>query len=184
MSKNTIKRGRRALLKKAVQVGAALVAAEVLAQSNGVKAGDILVYAEGSDAGKPVVPANLPFNKAVTAYAMDPQSKVIKNDSKGLIVLVRLDRKSLDAETAKNAADGIVAYSAICTHQGCPVREIGSLGSGRGNLICTCHGSIYNPRAQARVLGGPAPRPLPALPVKIQNGMIVAKGVFTGKIGL
>jgi thiosulfate dehydrogenase (quinone) large subunit len=56
-----------------------------------------------------------------------------------------------------------VAYSAVCTHAGCTVAYDGS----RGELVCPCHGSIYDPRHGAQVVAGPAPRPLPALPVRV-----------------
>lgn len=56
-----------------------------------------------------------------------------------------------------------VAYDARCTHLGCPVRY----DRGQHLLVCPCHGSIYDPAHGARVLSGPAPRPLQALPVRI-----------------
>jgi thiosulfate dehydrogenase [quinone] large subunit len=56
-----------------------------------------------------------------------------------------------------------VAYSAVCTHAGCTV----AYESARGELVCPCHGSIYDPRHGAQVVAGPAPRPLPAVPVRV-----------------
>lgn len=58
---------------------------------------------------------------------------------------------------------GFVAYSAVCTHAGCTV----AYDSARGELVCPCHGSIYDPRHGARVVAGPAPRPLPVVPVRV-----------------
>jgi thiosulfate dehydrogenase [quinone] large subunit len=56
-----------------------------------------------------------------------------------------------------------VAYSAVCTHAGCTV----AYDRARGELICPCHGSIYDPRHGAHVVAGPAPRPLPMVPVRV-----------------
>jgi len=56
-----------------------------------------------------------------------------------------------------------VAYSAVCTHAGCTV----AYDSARGELVCPCHGSIYDPRHGAQVVAGPAPRPLPVVPVRV-----------------
>src|SRR5215218_2182976 len=53
-----------------------------------------------------------------------------------------------------------VAYSAICTHQGCTVAYKD------GNLACPCHGSVFDPANGASVVAGPAQRPLPEIPVK------------------
>jgi len=60
-----------------------------------------------------------------------------------------------------------VAYSAVCTHQGCTVAYKG------GQLACPCHGSVYDPANGAEVLAGPAPRPLPEIPVEVKGGEVV-----------
>jgi thiosulfate dehydrogenase (quinone) large subunit len=66
-----------------------------------------------------------------------------------------------------------VAYSAVCTHAGCIV----AYDSRQAELICPCHGSIYDPRHGARVVAGPAPRPLAAVPVRVDaQGNVYATG--------
>jgi nitrite reductase/ring-hydroxylating ferredoxin subunit len=60
-----------------------------------------------------------------------------------------------------------VAYSAVCTHQGCTVAYQG------GNLACPCHGSTFDPANGAAVVTGPATRPLPEIPVKVERGEVV-----------
>ena len=60
-----------------------------------------------------------------------------------------------------------VAYSAVCTHQGCTVAYKD------GNLACPCHGSVFDPADGAAVVAGPAPRPLPEIPVKVQGSEVV-----------
>lgn len=56
------------------------------------------------------------------------------------------------------------AYSAVCTHQGCTVAYQ------NGQLFCPCHGSVFDPSKGGTVLSGPAPSPLPRIPVKVQKG--------------
>jgi cytochrome b6-f complex iron-sulfur subunit len=64
-------------------------------------------------------------------------------------------------------ADGTaVAFSAICTHQGCTVKPAGK------ELHCPCHGSRYD-AATGKVLGGPAPKPLPEMTVHVVGGAVV-----------
>ncbi|MFB6080347.1 MAG: ubiquinol-cytochrome c reductase iron-sulfur subunit [Haloferacaceae archaeon] len=79
-------------------------------------------------------------------------------------------------------AKGYVAYSKVCTHEGCLVS--GERGS---NLECPCHGSVYDPRKGASVVGGPAPRALPQLPLGIADdanrSLLLATGPFEGPIG-
>jgi Rieske Fe-S protein len=60
-----------------------------------------------------------------------------------------------------------VAYSAVCTHQGCTVAYKG------GKLACPCHGSVFDPAKGAEVVAGPAPSPLPEILVKVEGGEIV-----------
>jgi len=60
-----------------------------------------------------------------------------------------------------------VAYSAVCTHQRCTVAYKG------GQLACPCHGSVFDPARGAEVVAGPAPRPLPEIPVKVEGGDVV-----------
>ncbi len=62
------------------------------------------------------------------------------------------------------SANTFVAFSAVCTHQGCPVQFDGS------GFQCPCHGSTFDQNGQ--VTGGPAPSPLPKIPVKVVNGEV------------
>jgi thiosulfate dehydrogenase [quinone] large subunit len=57
-------------------------------------------------------------------------------------------------------AGKFVAFSAICTHEGCTV----NFDRSAEEFVCPCHGSIYNATTGA-VLQGPAPSPLPSIPV-------------------
>ena len=59
-----------------------------------------------------------------------------------------------------------VAYSAICTHQGCTVAY------NNGQLACPCHGSVFDPAHGAAVVNGPAQRPLPQIPVAVRGGEV------------
>ncbi|MFI1101241.1 Rieske (2Fe-2S) protein [Streptomyces melanogenes] len=58
------------------------------------------------------------------------------------------------------------AFSAICTHQGCTVKDVAD-----GTINCPCHGSKYRV-ADASVAAGPAPRPLPPERITVENGSI------------
>jgi Rieske Fe-S protein len=60
-----------------------------------------------------------------------------------------------------------VAYSAVCTHQGCTVKYKD------GQLACPCHGSVFDPANGAEVVAGPAPSPLPEISVKVEGGEVV-----------
>ncbi len=172
---------RRALLRLG---GAALFLRQsTLAQSSGlVKAGDVLVYARGAKADQPIALSELREGQMVLAFPMDQQSQTVKKEAKALVVLVRLDKAS--AAKAKGAVSGLVAFSALCPHQGCPVEKIGEVGSRKGKLICNCHGSYFDPLNSGRLVEGPAPRGLAVLPIRLEGERIVATGDFLGKVGV
>jgi len=62
-------------------------------------------------------------------------------------------------------AGTIVGLSAICTHQGCTVQPNGS------RLLCPCHGSVYG--LDGSNVSGPAPSPLPPVPVHMVDGQVL-----------
>ncbi|UER54748.1 Rieske (2Fe-2S) protein [Kineosporiaceae bacterium SCSIO 59966] len=61
----------------------------------------------------------------------------------------------------------VVAFSAVCTHQGCTVAP------GDGDLRCPCHGSVFD-LATGTNVSGPAPAPLAAAQVEVVDGQIRA----------
>jgi Rieske Fe-S protein len=97
------------------------------------------------------------------------------------VVLVRFKPDELAEQTRENAAEGVVAYGAACSHQSCPVSM---WKSDPGVLYCACHGSEYDPKDAAKVVGGPAPRRLAMLPLTIDDeGDLAAAGTFIGHVG-
>jgi nitrite reductase/ring-hydroxylating ferredoxin subunit len=68
---------------------------------------------------------------------------------------------------ARPTATTVVAFSAICTHQGCTVAPAGK------TFACPCHGSKYDAFTGA-VINGPAPAPLHPFAVAVKNGAVVA----------
>src|SRR5262249_54864173 len=135
--------------------------------------GDVLVFAEGEREGAIVAVADVKGgDEPVLAWPMDPQSKVVRDGSRlNQVLLIALDPGELDPDTAPRAAGGIVAYSAVCTHAGCPVTGwVEGQNQGAYVLKCFCHNSEYDPRRQASVVFGPAQRRLAALPIAVADG--------------
>jgi len=143
--------------------------------------GDLLVR-DGDTSLIPLTPDDVPFDgRAVMVWALSPRGDLLKDGSPlHRIVLARLNPTTLSAATRTRAVDDVVAYSAICTHSGCEVDE--SLGDSQ-TLFCSCHGSIFDPRDSGLVIGGPAPRSLPALPLRLAEGRLVVGGGFTAEPG-
>ena len=103
------------------------------------------------------------------------------NDADSQTILIRLPDDA-DAPGPDGASvDGFVAFSKVCTHAGCPV---GLYQADSRELFCPCHQSAFSVMEGAVPTGGPATRPLPQLPIGIDEaGYLVALGDFPEPIG-
>ena len=88
--------------------------------------------------------------------------------------------KPCKSPAVKGFRVGVVANSAICKHQGCPVNM---WSKDRNGFVCSCHGSVLDPFNGAEVIAGPAPRSLPALALKVKDGVVVVAMTFSGRVG-
>jgi ubiquinol-cytochrome c reductase iron-sulfur subunit len=107
----------------------------------------------------------------------------ITEKAKAVVLLVRLDPKDLkETEERKSwSYDGIVAYSKICTHVGCPVALYEQQTH---HLLCPCHQSTFDVADGAKVVFGPAKRALPQLPITVDDeGYLIAQDDFNEPIG-
>jgi rieske iron-sulfur protein len=125
----------------------------------------------------PLTPDDLPFDgRGVMVWPIGPTADAPKSANLNKILLARVNPDKLAESARSGTADGIIAFSAICTHSGCEVDE--SLG-GNETLYCSCHGSTFDARSGGTVISGPAPRRLPQLPLKIDTGRLAVAGPFT-----
>lgn len=179
---------RRTLLKSALGVGVVLSTFEqaAYAQADPKKArpqvGDHLVFALGDRVGQSITQQDVSSGgPPVTAYPKDPNSQIVRDGSRlNRVLLVRLVPETLTEQTRSVAAEGIVGYSAVCTHTGC---DVVGWETATQHLVCPCHTSAFDAKDRARVISGPAPKPLAALPLQISDGKIVVAGLFSGRVG-
>jgi rieske iron-sulfur protein len=184
---------RRALILTALATGTCFVASKSAVAGEDQpgsderpQRADVLVLSEGEHAGKIVDPQDLKLGgPPLRAWPKDPKTSVIRNGSRlNEVLVVRLDPAELDDETRAYAAEGIVAYSAICSHAGCPVTGWLKGEAGDNDVFkCFCHNSEFDPRHSAQVVFGPAPRRLAALPLTIAGGSLTVAATFVGKVG-
>jgi rieske iron-sulfur protein len=143
---------RRALLAASVGLGVGLAARMAGAQTNSTrdrpKPGDLLVRV-GTTQLTPLGPDSVPLGAGqVLAWPMDPVGNIVRDRSRlNKVLLVRLDPAVLDPQTGTPAADGVVAYSAICPHTGC---EVVNWSADRQILECPCNNSQYDAKEGAR----------------------------------
>ncbi|GAB3061549.1 cytochrome bc1 complex Rieske iron-sulfur subunit [Sediminivirga luteola] len=103
--------------------------------------------------------------------------------AKAAVLLMKIDPDELneDPERADWSYDGIVAYSKICTHVGCPVALYEHQTH---HLLCPCHQSTFDVTDHCKVIFGPAKRPLPQLPITVDSeGYLVAQSDFPDPVG-
>lgn len=144
--------------------------------------GDFLTFQSKSKRGPHLTVDDLKTAaKQVMALPVDPASGLVRDGSRlSQVMLTRLDPAELDETTQARAADGVVAYSAACTHDACP---ISSWDPKKAHYVCPCHQSRFDPKAGGALVSGPAYRPLPALPLKVQDGLLVVAAPFTARPG-
>ena len=186
--------GRRELMRGAMALALAPLAAmcgSALAQpgdaaagggrSKRPEAGDHLAFMMGDRKGQKITPADVELGKEpVLAYPMDPTSGEVISARINMIALARLKPEAFGSDTAPHVADGIVGYSALCTHYGCPVTGI---HPSQTSIVCNCHGTVFDAANSGVVLSGPATRRLALLPLAIVDGDLVVAGRFNGPLG-
>lgn len=143
---------------------------------------DLLAYAYGDKAGQPVAVDALDVAvQQVFAFALDPATGQMRNGTRmHQVLLVRLDPATLAPATAARSVNGLVAYSGVCSHTGCDVTDWNSEFK---RFQCPCHESQFDPGDSARVVGGPAPWQLAALPLKAIDGHVAVAAEFEGRLG-
>ncbi|GAA1050392.1 cytochrome bc1 complex Rieske iron-sulfur subunit [Arthrobacter russicus] len=111
------------------------------------------------------------------------QEGKLNEKAKAVVLLMRLDPASLNPSPGREnwGYNGIVAYSKICTHVGCPVALYEQQTH---HLLCPCHQSTFDLTQECKVIFGPAVRPLPQLPIKVDaEGYLVAQSDFHEPVG-
>jgi ubiquinol-cytochrome c reductase iron-sulfur subunit len=107
----------------------------------------------------------------------------LEEKAKAAVLLVRVDPAILNESPDRKgwSYDGIVAYSKICTHVGCPVALYEQQTH---HLLCPCHQSTFDLTDGCKVIFGPASRPLPQLPITVDaEGYLIAQSDFHEPVG-
>jgi ubiquinol-cytochrome c reductase iron-sulfur subunit len=147
------------------------------------RAGRLLV----DEDDRPITADRLAVGGLVTAFPQGAE----KGDLAAAVVVVRVDPADMRPTARRRgwSPRGYVAYSKICTHAGCAVSEFRSpkspttTASGPA-LVCPCHYSTFDVTRGAKVVFGPAGRPLPQLPLRIDaRGRLRAAGALSDKPG-
>jgi ubiquinol-cytochrome c reductase iron-sulfur subunit len=136
--------------------------------------------------GRPYRARDIEEKTFYTAFPEDADREVLGAP----LVVVRLAPEELALPDGRGgwAPGGILAYSKICTHAGCAVSlyRVPTFApvEPKPALVCPCHYSTFDPATGGTVTFGPAGRPLPQLPLLVDDrGYLRAGGNFSGPVG-
>jgi ubiquinol-cytochrome c reductase iron-sulfur subunit len=187
--------GRRPLIKRSLAAAAGLAGlpAVLLLRDLGPlpgnslnetswKSGTRLVTDPGD---RPIKPSDLEVGAVaqVMPELAPGKKRTLEDIAKDAVLLIRLrpTEFQLDAERLSWTYEGIIAFSKICSHMGCAVALYEQTTK---HLLCPCHQSTFDVTRAAKVIFGPAARPLPQLAITVDaEGYLIAKQPFTEAVG-
>jgi len=191
----TAQLGRRSLIKKTLGLAVGLVGLSPLVllrdlgplpkkqlEQTSWKAGTYLV---SDPMGRRIKAADLEVGGVVQVLPeLAPgQERTLENTGTDAVLLIRIrpEEFNLSPERLSWTHEGIIAFSKICSHMGCAVALYEQQTK---HLLCPCHQSTFDVTRAAKVIFGPAARPLPQLAITVDNeGYLIAKQGFTEPIG-
>ncbi|MBP2702483.1 Rieske 2Fe-2S domain-containing protein [Microbispora sp. RL4-1S] len=132
--------------------------------------------------GRPILAADFNSPGGILSVVPEGFEEDLDALAKATLILLKFRPEELKQGTNLNwTHDGIVAYSKICTHVGCPAALYEQTTH---HILCPCHQSTFDASDGAKVVFGPAARPLPQLPIGIdEEGYLVAKSDFKVPVG-
>ena len=189
--------GRRALIRNsligalvAIPIPAIVLFRDLGPTSNPVEALERTMWAEGTrlvqdPTGAPIRASDLTLGSVVHVIpeGLNELEHKLEEKAKAAVLLMRLKPEDLNIlpERETWSYEGIVAYSKICTHVGCPVALYEQQTH---HLLCPCHQSTFDVTNHCKVIFGPAKRPLPQLPISVDaDGYLVAQSDFHEPVG-
>ncbi len=109
--------------------------------------------------------------------------RTLNEIAKDAVLLIRLrpEEFNLTEEQLSWTHEGIIAFSKICSHMGCAVALYEQQTK---HLLCPCHQSTFDVTRAAKVIFGPAARPLPQLAITVdEEGYLIAQAPFSEPVG-
>ncbi|MFJ9668353.1 Rieske 2Fe-2S domain-containing protein [Streptomyces sp. NPDC101219] len=134
---------------------------------------------------EPLRPSDIIVGSLVFAQpeGLDPHEHGFQNEiAKAALMLVRIQPENIkDKRALEWSHEGILAYSKICTHVGCP---ISLYEQQTHHALCPCHQSTFDLSDGAKVIFGPAGHALPQLRIGVNDeGYLEAHSDFDEPVG-
>jgi quinol---cytochrome c reductase iron-sulfur subunit len=139
---------------------------------------------------RPIKPSDMVVGQLVNALpanleelAEEDHTEYLNAKAKAAVIMVRINPEQITPAPGREnwGVDGILCYSKICTHVGCPISLYEQTTH---HVLCPCHQSTFDLANNAKVVFGPAARPLPQLPIMVDSeGYLVAQSGFDEPVG-
>ena len=120
--------------------------------------------------------------KPLEAFPFDPAEGVLRRKYRlNRMLVLKLDPAEMDEGTRARSVEGVLVYSALCTHRNCTIK---SWKPEERIMRCHCHLSEFAALSEGSVLSGPARRQLPMVPLGLDDdGFVIALDTFSRKPG-
>ena len=156
------------------------------AQKDAPQIGDVFVFTSGPKKDSVVMVDDVVLDAApLTVMAKDPNGAV-RDGENFTALLYRVSKDKVPADMAPDTIDGLAAWSAVCTHQGCMMTDIHqkSIAVNAFGFICPCHDAIFDPTQEGKNTGGATSATLAYFPIKSDGGKIVVKDLPSAHVGI
>jgi Rieske Fe-S protein len=155
-------------------------------QKDAPQIGDVFVFVDGPKKGNVATVDDVVLDAApLTVQAKDPNGAVRDGDN-FTVLLYRIAKDKVPSDMAPDTIDGLAAWSAVCTHQGCMMTDIHqkSTAVNAFGFICPCHDAIFDPTQEGKNTGGATCATLAYFPIKSDGGKIVVKDLPSAHVGV
>jgi ubiquinol-cytochrome c reductase iron-sulfur subunit len=128
--------------------------------------------------GNPIRSTDIPVNGILTVF---PEGHL--DDPLSPTLLINVGNEPFEVQKGRENWNlgGVVAFSKICTHAGCPASLYNVYTH---QLVCPCHQSTFDVLSDCKPVFGPASRSLPQLPLTTDaNGYVVSQSDYHEPVG-
>jgi rieske iron-sulfur protein len=149
--------------------------------SNVPKTGDTFVFTDGPQKGQPVSVKDVVVDAPpITVQAWDTAAGAVRDSDNSTVLLYRVAPEKIPADLLPDTVEGVMAYSAVCTHLGCMLAN----WDPSKQFICPCHDALFDPLQNGKNTGGATSRTLPQFPLKAVDGKLVVADKPSGYVGV
>ncbi len=155
-------------------------------QKDAPQVGDVFVFTTGPKKGSVVMVDDVILDAApLTVMPKDPNGAV-RDGENFTTLLYRVAKDKVPADMLPDTIDGLAAWSAVCTHQGCLMTDIHQKSEAVNafGFICPCHDAIFDPLQEGKNTGGATSATLAYFPIKSDGGKIVVKDLPSAHVGI